>query len=195
MIHLMLAEKIKPAAPTEYFIGNIAPDAIAVRTNHHFSHKDRLHFRGSKSRLADIESLAREIDISSSYNEGYIMHLFLDMHWDMDCMIPYIAGRQPKEWVLPYRLEISRASAWLYDNTPSLNKIWSDMISYDKPINAIIQSVTYDEVKQFYALNRTWNEKYRFQPSDIYPTKFLDEYTDMVAQKYTNWRLLMKNEK
>ncbi len=187
MIHLLLAEKVKPTAPTDFFIGNIAPDAIAVRQNHHFKDKDKLHFRDSATRQKDIENLSRSINLSVPYCEGYIMHLFLDMYWDRDCMNPYIAGRQPREWVKPYRQEISKASSWLYYNNFTLNKIWNNMISYNKPITEVIQGITYYEVKEYYNSVYLCYERYKSEPSSFYPVDFIDSYIDKIAEKYINW--------
>ena len=191
MIHLLMAQKVKPHGHTEYFIGNIAPDAIVMRDNYHFAFKDKLHFRGSENRIKDIEKLAREIDIQSPYNEGYIMHLFLDMHWDADCMKPYIAGRQGIEWVRPYHTEITKASSWLINHHADLQRIWKDMVIYDKNLSNVIQGVEYWEAKNYCTHTDKWYETYQAVPSDVYTPEFVDEYTGRIADEYKCWRKLV----
>lgn len=187
MIHLLMAQKAKPRGHTEYFLGNIAPDAIVMRKDYHFAYKDKLHFRGSENRLKDIGNLAREIDISSPYNEGYIMHLFMDMHWDKDCMRPYIAGRQGIEWVKPYHEEITKASSWIINNHTDLQRIWQDMVEYDKRLSNVIQGVEYWEAKNYCTNTDKWYSGYKAKESVVFSPKFVDEYTADIAKKYINW--------
>lgn len=188
MIHLLVAQKVKPHGHTEFFIGNIAPDSVVMREDYHFAFKDKLHFRGSQNRLKDIENLAREIDISSPYNEGYIMHLFMDMHWDMDCMKPYIAGREGIGWVKPYHEEITKASSWLINNHRDLQRIWQDMVNYDKRLETVIQGVEYWEAKKYCINTEKWYAGYKATASNVFTPEFIDEYTSGVASKYVEWR-------
>lgn len=188
MIHLLLAQKVSPKASPEFFIGNIAPDAIVLRENHHFSHKDILHFRNSETRLKDIENLESSLDKNSPYAKGYIMHLFLDLHWDRDCMQPFIEKYTSYEWVVPYRREISIASAYLFHNHKALKEIWKDMVNYKNPIYQNIQGVKYEEVKEYYESNYKWYMKYNTGQSKVYPNDFVEEYTDKIAEKYLKWQ-------
>lgn len=187
MIHLMLAQKLSPKSSPEFFIGNIAPDAIAVRKNHHFSHKDKLHFRKSSTRLKDIETLAESLNMQSPYCVGYIMHLFLDMHWDADCMQPFIADYKSSNWVIPYRTEISKASAFMYHNDKSLRSIWDDMVASNKPITESIQGIKFEEIEKYYKSNHIWYLQFNTGQSRVYSNDFIDSYTDKVAEKYIKW--------
>jgi len=188
MTHLMLANKVYENFPIEFFIGSIAPDAIAVREDYSYKVKDKLHFRTSNNPLKDLESLAKEIDIAKPYCEGYILHLFFDAYWDRDCLKPFREKCSKENWVHDYRLEISKASAWLYHNDNILRKIWNDMINYKDPILENVQGITYEEILRYYESNHSWFNNFNLGESTAYPNAFIDEYTNSIAQKYVMWK-------
>ena len=136
-----------------------------------------MHFRVSDDPLEDIELLAKEIGIESPYCEGYIAHLFLDTQWDKDCMKPFILEHGADDWVRKYRMEISKASSWLYHNDESLRSIWKDMVNCTNPALADIQGITYEEIVKYYSLNHSWFNQFYEEQSTVYPNAFVVDYT------------------
>lgn len=188
MIHLLLSHKIAPDAPVEYHIGNIAPDGISTRENYHFKLKDALHFRGSANRLQDIEDLSHTLDMNDPFNEGYITHLYFDMHWDRDCTDKFVREYQDGHWFPAYRRHISLAAAFLYHEAEYLRTTWHQMVQYDQPLDHNVQSVTQDEIMTFIHHTDYWVQRSSPDPSDIFVPDFVHRYTDEIAEQYAIWR-------
>lgn len=188
MMHLLLAKKIHNSYPIEFFIGSIAPDAIAIRENYTFADKNKLHFRNSNIRLDDIYNLAKTVDMNDPFQEGYILHLFFDAYWDNDCIMKYIRDFGEDGWFRRYRNEISRAGSWIYHNDAEIAEIWDNMFAFNKTIEKIVQGITQDEITGFINRNYAWHRDNKLEPSSAFTPVFIIDYIDMIKDKYLDFK-------
>ncbi|MCK5129573.1 MAG: hypothetical protein KAQ68_06965 [Clostridiales bacterium] len=192
MIHLLLAEKIHNDYPIEYYIGSFAPDTISKHKDYSWKLKDELHFRGIENRFKKLTQFAKALDMSIPYYEGYILHLFFDMHWDKDCLVPFIENHTNDDWFTSYRNEISLSSSWIFHNNKKINKRWKDVFNYNGRIQHVVQGISYVEIEEYTNCNNIWYDTNKIGPSAVFSNCFIEKYTDEIKEKYFVWREEMK---
>mgnify|MGYP000938055346 CR=1 FL=1 len=182
MVHLITAKKVRPDADLDFYIASIAPDAVQG-----WHKKDKTHYRDLHDRTEAIMKLAKNTDKSNSFEEGMLLHLFLDWKWDISVRDEYIKNTGG-DWYLTYRDEIRRVSANLYHNTPWAHELWKLMDEYDLTKCGNIPGATTQELKELISENRVWHDENNVGPSLLYPPEFIEEFTDRVAREFISFR-------
>ena len=188
MIHLLTAYKYNPNACQTFFIGNIAPDSVSD-----WKEKDKSHFRDKTDRLVALKNLALSIDLSSDFNKGILLHLFLDYHWDTDPMKNYIKMCKEDKWFQSYREEIALAGGWIYHNTEWGKAIWNEMMECPPEVYEDIHGIKKEEVFDFIVRNSKWHKENNIGPSSAFEPEYIDKFTSKVAKEFKNWLLILEN--
>jgi hypothetical protein len=182
MIHLLAAYKYNPKANVEFWIGNVAPDSVSE-----WKAKDKTHFRDREDRKEALKELAATMNLNSEINQGILLHLFLDFHWDSEPMSNFKKGYKNNDWFKPYRNEIALAGAWLFHNTKWSRDIWEDMIKYPETLYEQIPGVVKEDVTDFLIRNNKWHLENNIGPSTVFTPSFVEEFTDKVVADFREW--------
>lgn len=182
MVHLLAAHKFNADASIEFFIGNIAPDAVHEREK-----KDRTHLRDRVDRLRALTDMANAYDMNDDFISGVMLHLYLDYLWDADQQRKFIASYQGENWFIDYRKEIAIVSSWLYHNISWSNKLWSAMADYSGSLDGSICEVSSSDIEGLIIRNHRWHEENDLGPSSIYTPDFLEAFTDSAVRDYKMW--------
>lgn len=182
MIHLLTAYKYNPNSSGLFWVGNIAPDCISG-----WREKDRLHLRDRTDRLNALRELALNVNLHDDMSRGIILHLYLDYKWDIFSLKRYIEEYGGEDWLLPYRNEISLASAWYYHHTEWSKGVWNDMTAC--PVFLCDNNLGYNNeaIISYIDRNYKWHDENNIGPSSVFTPDFIDGFTDKVVKEFRNW--------
>lgn len=182
MVHLLTAKKYLSNAPIEFYIGNLAPDAVSTREE-----KDITHFRDQKNRMEALEAFARENDASNLFIQGILFHLFLDYYWDMGPIRNFKENYKGENWFVDYRNETAALSAWLYHHKSWSENLWNEMTSYQMPFESTICGINKVDFNNYIYRNAKWNRENNIACSEIFSAEFVEDFTEDVVNKYRVW--------
>ena len=183
MVHLLLARKVDPDAPTLFYIGNIAPDAVSE-----WKIKDKTHFRDIEDRTDTIKDLALHLDINDAFSHGVLLHLFLDWKWDIGPFAKFKAEREGTDWFKAYRHELSLSGIWLYRRKPWSNVIWKNMAETDPSCFGHLDYISREDISRYIRRNYVWHEESNFGPSSVFTHEFVESFTDKAAPDFAEWK-------
>lgn len=183
MIHLLTAHKLCVDTEPLFCIGTIAPDAVTTREE-----KDITHFRTICDRERALLQLAQNTDKMRPFDEGVLLHLFLDWCWDNKAYSIFANTHQEENWFFSYRHEIALAGAYIYHNSDWCENVWQKMLSCPCEMYGIAPGVCGGEVAAFLKRNYKWHKENNIGPSEVYPPMFVEEFTSRAAEDYGNWR-------
>lgn len=189
MIHLALAHRLNPEGSGWFYIGNLAPDAMEMRLSLTREEKDAQHLRSHADRWAALGELAHRTNSGDDFQEGYLIHLFCDAHWDAEMVTAYQAAHAGEEqWFPGYRGEISRGSRWLFHHLPWCQTVWQRILasSFDfdnptgNPTNAEIEAYCH----RVYDHHGQWNP----DKPEFFTIERIDAFIENIARRYPLWR-------
>jgi hypothetical protein len=183
MVHLLLARKVYPDAPTLFYIGNIAPDAVTE-----WKIKDKTHFRDIEDRTDTMRDLALGLDLSDAFSNGVLLHLFLDWKWDIGPFEKFKAEREGTDWFKDYRHELSLSGIWLYHRLPWSKALWKDMAETDPSRFGKLDYVTREDIGRYIRRNYHWHEENDCGPSSVFTPEFVNSFTDKTALNFIEWK-------
>ncbi|OGI07948.1 MAG: hypothetical protein A2Y40_06445 [Candidatus Margulisbacteria bacterium GWF2_35_9] len=181
MIHLLTAYKLFADTDPLFYIGAIVPDAVATREE-----KDITHFRTIQNRENELINLAKSS--KKSFDEGILLHLYLDWLWDERTFCTYAETHKEENWFYSYRREIALASAFIYHNERWSEDVWQKMLSCPKDTYGTTPGVSDGEVAEFLNRNYIWHKDNNIGPSVVYPPEFVEEFTNNATEKFMVWR-------
>lgn len=187
MIHLLTAKKVYADAPALFFLGSVAPDTVSDRET-----KDKAHFRVADNREEALRKFEMSIEKDDLFQEGTLLHLYLDWLWDMGPMRSYIDGSENGEWFKPYRSEIALASAWLFHHKEWAADVWQQMVNCPIEQYGTTDCATDTEVQTFVCRNQKWHSENDIGPSSAFTPMFIEDFTDCAAKDYFLWRGVVK---
>lgn len=187
MIHLLTARKVYKDATSLFWIGNVAPDAVNTREE-----KDITHFRTAENREEELYKLANKTVLNHSFEEGVLLHLYLDWWWDRQVFNRFTETYTGDDWFQTYRHEIAVASSWLFHNTDWSKPVWDSILNCSSEKYGNTPGVKADDLTAFLNRNYKWHSENNIGSSDIYTPDFIDEFTDMVSSEYS---IFIKNVK
>ncbi len=182
MVHLLLARRIRPEGSVMFFLGSIAPDAVAA-----WKEKDITHFRNVLDRNRALADLAIQTPPSDDFAEGILLHLYTDWRWDILARDEFIkiAG---DDWFIRYRKEISLTDSYAFHHDKWLQDIWERMLSVNVSEYGPIPGATAVELKKFIEGYYKWNVENETGPSAAFPPEFINNFIDKTAEEYIQWR-------
>ena len=182
MLHLLMAHKIKPKGGILFYIGSIAPDAVA-----NWKDKDITHFRNLTDRSEALENLALQTSPSDDFAEGVLLHLYMDWRWDTlarDEFIKKIDG----DWFIKYRKELSLSSSYAFHNADWAKNLWEQMELLDSSEYGKTPGATVEELKDLICRNNKWHNDNNMEPSTYFTPEFIEKFINQVGDEYTQWR-------
>ena len=180
MIHLLAAYKLYPNAPAQWWVGNISPDTPPMtREEKDISHLRNLSHADRELKLREMADLLQPSDF---YNEGKLLHLYLDYYWDIEAINNYYMQDKTDNTFLNYRNEIAVAGRWLYHNKNWSYNVWQMML--DMP------DKTADE-EAFFKRNYIWhsNKDGGVEVPTFFTPDYIEDFTDRIVKKYEGWRI------
>ena len=186
MIHLLLAHKINPKGSVLFYIGNLAPDSV---TN--WKEKDITHFRNLTDRSESLTSLAVQTSPSDDFNEGVMLHLYMDWRWDIEVRDEFIK-KVDSDWFTKYREELSLAGGYAFHHTNWARDLWNQMDNFDAAKYGAIPGATTEELKDFISRNNKWHNDNNTHHSTAFTPDFICEFINRLADEYTQWKILQE---
>lgn len=183
MIHMLTAYKLCPDAEALFYIGTIAPDAVQTREE-----KDITHFRTHENRDEALAELARKTDKENVFDEGVLLHLFLDRWWDEKSFCCFTDFYKGEDWFAVYRKEIALASSYIFHNNDWSDAVWQEILSCPKEKYGRAPAVSNDELEYFLNRNYKWHKENNIGPSAVYPPVFVEDFINEAVVGYTKWR-------
>jgi hypothetical protein len=180
MLHLLLANKVRPDGSALFYLGNIAPDAVNDR---HV--KDITHFRNLKNRQDALIKLAQET--ADDFAEGVLLHLYYDWKWDSVILRKFVEATGD-DWFSLYRSELSYAGNHAFHNTTWAKRIWNDMDALEVSRYGATPCAAAIDVKGFLLKSIKWLNDNMTMPSQAFPPQMVEEFTSETACAYIEWR-------
>ena len=184
LIHIQTGKYFCPEADVKFFVGTIAPDCTRGRQK-----KDRLHLRTSRDRNADLKKLRDGYFLEDSFQMGTLLHLFTDMLWDGGPQEDFhrLYPRDTNEWFLPYRRQISIASAYMFNGLSWAMPLWERMLNIDNSqINSVECFPPY-EIKRYLEYGYWWHTSNLVGPSTVYTPESVDRFCRSTANLFKEW--------
>ena len=176
MIHLLAAYKVKPDAPAEWWVGNVSPDAPPMT----HAEKDISHLRNlsNADRELKLREMADALQPSDFYNEGKLLHLYLDYYWDIEAIRNFYIHDTSADHFIHYRNEIAVASKWLFHTKAWSGKVWQMML--DMPDKT-------DDEEAFITRNYNWHSQDDFSEPTFFTPDYIEDFTERICRKYKEW--------
>ena len=123
MPHLIIAKNFNPNASIDFYVGNLAPDAIKDADI-----KSQVHFEN----IPDIETALKKFALKATndYLMGILLHLYVDWKWKTSHMVDF-ANKTGEKWFLPYREEIGKITAYAYHNSDWSHELYDQLEHWD----------------------------------------------------------------
>ena len=176
MIHLLAAYKLKSDAPSQWWVGNIAPDTPPQTREE----KDISHLRNlsNADRELKLREMADSLQPNDFYNEGKLFHLYLDYYWDIEAIHNFYTHDTTDNAFINYRNEIAVAGRWLFHNKDWSRKVWDLM--------ADMPNKTADE-EAFITRNYKWHSQNDVTQPTFFTPDYIEDFTDRMVEKYKRW--------
>jgi len=186
MIHLTAARVLFPDAPTIFYLGNVAPDAVSERER-----KDKTHFRDLPDREKALFDFASAIEEDDYFRKGVLFHLFCDDLWDNFVTKKYIKAnfKSGEDWFHPYRNEIAHAGAWIFHNRCWGDKLWSELQSCAENAEIVCPYLDCkkEDIVNYLSFNGRWHRESNLSPSEHFTPDFVDSFAADAAAKHRDW--------
>ena len=177
MPHLIVAKKINPNASIDFYIGNIAVDAINERDK-----KEIAHFRETIDREIALKEIALKAD--NNYLKGLLLHLYVDWKWET----VYLTGIVPK-----YHEELGLMSAYAFHNTEWAYELLEQMEQWDGCGFVETEFITKENIYSYIQRIRKWHIENKVGPSMVFPPELLEKFVDETANEFNKWLLYLKS--
>ena len=176
MLHLITAIKVNPNASIDFYIGNIAVDAINERDK-----KDIAHFRKSIDRKIALNEFASKAD--NNYLKGFLLHLYADWKWEtaLDGIIP------------KYHDELGLMSAYAFHNTEWAYELLERMELWDGCGFIETEFITIENIYSYIQRIRKWHINNKIGPSSLFPPEFIKKFADETADEFNKWLLNLES--
>ena len=179
MIHLLAAHEVNPNGSAMFYLGNIAPDAVAD-----WHDKDSTHFRDLDDRGPALKLLAERT--ADDFAEGVLLHLYFDWKWDTAVRQKFI-DKIGDAWFTPYRKELSLAGSYAFHHTEWAKQVWDDMDSLDAGSYGETPRASAMDVKDFVSRNNKWHNENVKGPSPAFPADMIYEFIENTVKEYAEW--------
>lgn len=182
MIHLMFAMKINSQGSDQFFLGNIAPDAV-----NDWKAKEKTHYR----KLIDRDKALRKFEkgVTDDFGVGMLLHLYLDYKWDT-FMIKKYKEQSGQDWFHSYREELCIACSCFYHKYTWSGDIWSRIDSVPICNYKAVPSATDADLKDFVHRNYIWHDNTVYDITSIFTEDLVNKFLDRVKEEYLEWRTI-----
>jgi hypothetical protein len=181
MIHLAIAKKVQPNASIDFFVGNLAPDAI-----HDDKIKDKAHLYDVPDRETALRKLA--LEANNDYIKGMVLHLFVDTRfhafWNENTSLPFQEG---KEWLAKNREENSKINSYAYHNTEWAYSLFKEMENWDYGGYVETEYIDKEDIKWFISWKHEWCMKNKLASSSVFPPALVEKFVDDMAEDFKIW--------
>jgi hypothetical protein len=182
MLHILTAYKVNPNASDLFWIGTIAPDAFIS-----WKEKDKNHFRHLEDRESKLRTLSKSIDNENSFDEGVLLHLYLDWKWDLGPQRE-LRREHKGDWFNLYEKEMISSSIWLFHNKSWCKRIWLEMLDCEENKYGTIDGLVSNDIKEYIKRIFEYHVQHRSDVPSIFTPGLIETFTDFVAQEYLTWR-------
>ena len=184
MLHLITAKKVNPNAGIDFYVGNLAPDAIREREL-----KDAVHFRSTKDREDALKEFAIKAD--NEYLKGVLLHLFVDWKWDKTWVVDYFSRNGDKR-LSSYHDEIGVMSASAFHNNKWAHGLWKQLEAWDGNGFVEIAHIHKDNIIDMIQHVHKWHTANNIGPSVVFPPDLVGKFATDTANDFVRWCFFMK---
>ena len=181
VIHLLVAKKINPNASIDFYIGNIAPDAVSNEQ------KAIIHLRDVPEREIALKDYIRKVSSKSEYMKGVILHLFVDWKWDT-LIIADFEKIHGENWSSVYGKAMITATLNAHHNTEWSYKLWEQMEQFCDTFNFLeTEYISKNDIKSFINNRRKWQTENKAESPSLFSPNMIDEFVNDTANDFNNW--------
>jgi hypothetical protein len=190
LTHLLVAYEVDSGGCGLFYVGSIAPDYAGDRER-----KDSIHLRGVQDRLLPqerwraLEQLRDGSDMSSPFDAGWILHLFVDLVWEETAVDEFRKTCADDGWYLKYREEMNMLSFHMYHNAPWTAEIFGKIAAAD--LTAVKTSLPITQEENEWWRDRTVKkhaESDRTTPeSAVFTDEMINRFAKQTAERYKAW--------
>ena len=181
MIHLYVAKKVNPNAKIDFYIGNLAPDAVSDREK-----KVIGHLRNAPNMEAALKEFALKIDATNEYLKGILLHLFVDWKWNGSILADF-AKQEGEGWYQKYYNEGELIEAYGFHNTDWAYDLWKQMDLCDYFNYVETDFIIKEEVKALINRSRKWKTANKTDPSAVFTPEIIKKFAEDTAADFTKW--------
>jgi len=180
-IHMLIAKKVNPNAGIDFYVGNIAPDAIIEGDI-----KNKVHLYHTPNWEEALKEFA--LKANNDYLKGMVLHLFADKKfhtfWNENTTFPW---QESKEFWKKY-VEYSRQiDSYAFHNTKWAYRLYDDMENWDYSGFSKTDFITQDDVKLAIQEHRQWLIENKFDLPSVFPLCLVEKFVDSTADDFNKW--------
>jgi len=180
-IHMLIAKKVKPKAGIDFYVGNIAPDAITTGEI-----KNKVHLYDTP----DWEDALRKFALKANndYLLGMVLHLFADKKfhafWNENTSFPWQEG---KEFWGKYMEYSRQVDSYAYHNTEWAYSLYKEMENWDYYGFSKTDFITKDDIKLAIQEHRQWLIENKLDSPSVFPPSLVEKFVDSMAEDFIKW--------
>ena len=180
-IHMLIAKKVNPNADIDFYVGNLAPDAITAGEI-----KNKVHLYDA----SDWEDALRKFAFKANndYLKGMVLHLFADrkfhVFWNENTNFPW---QESKEFWEKYREYNRQIDSYAYHNTEWAYSLYEEMENWDYSGFSKTDFITRDDLKSAIMEHRQWLIENKFDLPSVFPPSFVEKFVDSSAEDFNRW--------
>ena len=181
MLHLSVAKKVNPNAGIDFYVGNLAPDAIKNREQ-----KDIAHFYN----VSDRESALREFAVKANneYLKGILLHLYVDGKW-WEKHLSKFAEKEGEGWYVKYNEENWKMGSYAFHNTEWAYNLFEQMENWDYNGFEETEFITRENVKWLSCELLLAN---RLAATTVFTPALIEAFAHNTANDFVKWYSCLK---
>jgi len=183
MVHLMAAYEYRPDSPSEFWVGNLAPDCIDD-----WKERDIFHLRTAQDKRQAFDDFAGTVDKNDLFSEGMLLHLFVDWKWDDDLRQQYIRHYNSDDWFQSYRNEIGLLSARLFHDISWSVGVWESMLNCEISKYNTAKNISSENILSILRRANKYHVDNPLAEPYFYSVETIVEFTSQTAKEYHRWR-------
>jgi len=184
MVHLIVAKKVNPNASTDFYVGNLAPDAIKERQI-----KNKVHFADAPDMEAALKKFGLKAD--NDYLKGFLLHLYVDWKWNTTYLSDFI-NKSDGDWDT-YKDEISKVTSYAFHDVKWAYNLYAQMKHWNYYGFVENKFITKDDVKKWIDRSRKWQIENKLESSTAFPPTLIEKFANDTTNEFINWVSTLAN--
>jgi len=176
MLHLSVAKKVDPNASIDFYVGNLAPDAVRGREK-----KDKAHFYDVPDREKAMKQFA--LKANNDYLKGMLLHLFVDGKW-WENHLSGFAEKEGEGWYAKYNEESWKMGSYAFHNTEWAYDLLKQIENWDYNGFSETEFITKDNVK-WVSCELLFANK--LEASAVFTPALVEKFADDTANDFVKW--------
>ena len=188
IIHLSVARKVNPDVGIDFYVGNVAPDAIQKREI-----KDKVHF----DEVSDMEDALRKFALKADndYLKGMLLHLFTDRKWKTTHLVDF-QKKEGEGWWAKYVVECDKVYSYAFhiQYAEWTHNLYEKMQNWDYSGFIETEFIKKDNVKSYFQNVKSylqkihkWSMENKIEASSVFTPILIEKFVNDTANDFNKW--------